>query len=276
MGDRDKNIVISISGGRSSGMMARHIQTSDKYKDYNKLFVFANTGMERSSTIQFLRDSIEYWGMDIYVVEGKYSSVLGEGVGYTITDFDNLSMDATPFEGAIMHKSKGAFYGLPNTSAPYCSDAMRSIPIKKFSDDVFGRGNYVMAIGYRREDMPKRISWKEIELDKKRVYPLLTDFENPIGLMDLNRWWNKQDFKLSIHSDLGNCEMCWKKSDRKIVDDIRYGTRFIEWFDKMEKKYENTMFRGRKSIHDFVKMSKLPTTALIEFDDTDDGCVCNF
>ncbi|WP_424655065.1 hypothetical protein [Capnocytophaga leadbetteri] len=51
-----KNLLITVSGGRSSARMARHIQTHKKYVDYNKVFVFCNTGMERPKTIIFLKD----------------------------------------------------------------------------------------------------------------------------------------------------------------------------------------------------------------------------
>lgn len=51
-----KNLLITVSGGRSSARMARHIQTHKKYADYNKVFIFCNTGMERPKTIIFLKD----------------------------------------------------------------------------------------------------------------------------------------------------------------------------------------------------------------------------
>lgn len=40
------NLLICVSGGRSSARMARKIQLSKKYRKYNKLYVFCNTGME--------------------------------------------------------------------------------------------------------------------------------------------------------------------------------------------------------------------------------------
>lgn len=33
-----------------------NIQTHSKYADYNKVFIFCNTGMERPETIAFLKD----------------------------------------------------------------------------------------------------------------------------------------------------------------------------------------------------------------------------
>lgn len=269
--------MVTISGGRSSAMAARIIQTEGKYKDYNKLYVFANTGQERPETIEFLKNIVKYWGIDLNIVEGVYSSELGVGVGYKLVDFETISMNSEPFDGAIMHKNKGVFDGVPNQEAPYCSETMKTIPCKKFADDIFGVNNYIKSIGFRKEDMPKRITWSEIREDKIRIFPLLTDFDIPIGNLELNKWWNKQPFKLGIHGDLGNCELCWKKSDKTLIKNIQFGTRSIEWWRKVEKQYGNTAFRGQKSIDDLVRMASLPYTHEIEFpNDEDDNCVCNF
>ena len=271
-----QNLLIAISGGRSSAMMSYHIHTSELYKDYNKVYCFANTGMERMETIEFLKNVEKYWGIEITKIEGVYSDIMGIGINYKIVDWDNLNMNAVPFEGAIMHRTKGNFNDLPNISAPYCSDVMKTQPVKKLADTIFGINNYQIALGFRAEDMPKRISWAEIKADKKRIFPLLTDFKTPITQNDLNRFFDSQLFKLGIHSDLGNCELCWKKSQKKLIESIKYGTRFIEWMNSMEIKYNSTMFINKLSINDLVKMANYPTTGKINFDDTDDNCVCTF
>lgn len=93
-----KNLLVTVSGGRSSAMMAYHIHTSPKYKDYEKAYVFANTGMERPETIDFL-NKIEFdWGIPLILIEGTYSNVMGVGVGYKIVDWDTLDMKAKVFE----------------------------------------------------------------------------------------------------------------------------------------------------------------------------------
>lgn len=272
----NKNIFVAISGGRSSAMMSYHIHTSELYKDYNKVYCFANTGMERPETIDFLKNVEKHWGIEIVKIEGVYSDKLGVGINYKIVDWESLNMSAQPFSDAIMHATKGEYNGLPNMKAPYCSSRMKTIPSQKFANDIFGKNNYVMALGFRAEDMPKRISWAEIKADKKRIFPLLTDFEKPITQFDLNIFFDNQNFKLGIHSDLGNCELCWKKSQKKLIESIKYGTRFIDWMSDIELKYEQTMFNNNLSIHDLVKMANYPTTGKINFDDTDDNCVCTF
>ena len=267
--------MVTISGGRSSAMMARHIQTNEKYADFKKVFVFCNTGMERPETIDFLKNIEKFWQIEITKIEGVYSNDLGTGVKYKIVDWDNLNMTADPFSKMIEHKNKGIFSGMPNKDAPYCSENLKTMPAKKLCDDIFGVNNYKIAIGFRKEDMPKRISFAEIKEDKKRIFPLLTDFITPVSQLDLNKFFNEQPFKLELHGKYGNCELCWKKSDENLIENILFGTRFIDWFKNEEKKINSVSFRGHKSIDDLVNMSKLPRTGKLNFDD-DFNCVCNF
>lgn len=273
MGD---NLMVTVSGGRSSAMMARHIQTSEKYKDYRKIYIFANTGQERPETIDFLKNIVKFWKIDLNIVEAVGCSEMGIGVNYKLVDFATLNMNSKPFEEVIKHKNKGIFSGLPNQESPYCSENLKTIPCKKFCDEIFGVNNYIKAIGYRLEDMPKRITFAEAKEDKARIYPLLTDFEMPIGNLDLNRWWNVQPFKLGLHGKYGNCELCWKKSIPNLVENLRFGTRSVEWWQRMESEYGNTAFRERKSIDDLVSMSQQPFTPEINFNDPADNCVCSF
>jgi hypothetical protein len=281
--DKSKNIMVAVSGGRSSAYMAYHIHTSPKYADCQKLYTFANTGQEHPKTIEFLKNIEKHWGIDLIKIEGMYSEVMGVGVKYKIVDYDNLDMDSAPFSGAIMHMNKGVFSGLPSKDAPYCSERLKTRPCEKLANDVFGVGNYVKAIGYRKEDMPKRITWSEVRADENRIFPLLTDFEHPVSLYDLDVFFRSQPFKLDIPKHLGNCVLCWKKSDDNLAKAIadESGKKFIEWWSTMEKTYGNVSFRGNKSIHNLVQLSiqlqSMPKQQLLEIqiDDEDNSCVCS-
>ncbi len=277
MNRKMNNLMICVSGGRSSARMARHIQTSKKYKNLNKVYIFCNTGMERPETIDFLKNMERNWGIELIKIEGVYSEIMGVGVNYKIVNWDNLSMNAAPFAGAIMQKNKGKFSGLPNEGAPYCSEMLKTLPAQKFCDDFFGKNNYLKSLGFRKEDMPKRISYAEIKHDKTRIFPLITDFQFPIGQNELNSWWTKQSFKLEIHNRYGNCELCWKKSIKNLIENIRYGSNHIEWYRRQEEIYGGTSFRNKLSIDDLVKMAKQPSTLQIPFNEfQDDKCVCSF
>lgn len=270
-----KNLMVTVSGSRSSAMMARHIQTSEKYKDFNKVYLFCNTGMERPETINFLKNIVKYWNIDLKLIEGVYSNDLGVGVSFKEVNFETLDMNAKRFSEMIEHKNKGVFSGMPNQDAPFCSENLKTTPAKKYCDTIFGVNNYKKAIGYRKEDMPKRITYAEVKQDIQRIFPLLTDFDVPISNLDLNKWWSEQPFKLELHGIYGNCELCWKKSDNNLIENILYGTRFIDWYKNEEAKYNSVSFRNHKSINDLIKLSKLPRNLKIDFEDNY-NCVCNF
>tara|TARA_R100000541_G_scaffold1073_7_gene5007 strand:- start:893 stop:1729 length:837 start_codon:yes stop_codon:yes gene_type:complete len=274
---KDKNIMAAISGGRSSVKMAWHLANDKKYKDFNITYVFCNTGQEKKQTIDFLKNMVKYWNINLIIIEGVYSLEIGVGVGYKIVNFDTMNMSSKPFEEMIAHKNKGVFSGLPNQDAPYCSENLKTLPAKKLCDDIYGVNNYYKAIGFRKEDMPKRISFAEIKEDKQRIFPLITDFKTPVTQLDLTYWWRKQPFKLELHGKFGNCELCWKKSEKTLLENIRFGVRSIEWTKKMEKQYNSLMFRNHKSITELVEMASKPYTMELSLTTEDDtSCVCSF
>lgn len=273
-------LVILVSGGRSSAMMARHIQTSPKYAAYEKIYVFCNTGQERPETIQFLKDIVFHWQIPLNIIEGVYSQVPGIGVKSKLVDFDTMDMTGRVYSEAIAHMNKLKNTGVPCAPIPYCSEYLKTRPGDHFSKVIFGTTKYLKAIGYRKEDMPKRITYAELKADKKRIAPLLTDFETPIGLFALSKYFSEQPFKLGLKSSLGNCELCWKKSERGLIEAIQFGTRFIDWHRDQENKYGNRFFRNNLSIDDLVLMAKNATdsgTQLEIFEDVSgDACVCSF
>ncbi|WP_036384895.1 hypothetical protein [Muricauda sp. MAR_2010_75] len=267
-----KKLVISVSGGRTSAFMARYIQTSSKYNDFEKLFVFANTGLERPETIQFLKDMVTYWGLPLYSIEGEYSTIMGVGVKHRIVDFKSLDMDGVVFKNSIVHVNKGKFNGLPSSANPYCSDRLKVRPIKHFAKSFFGSNDFINAVGYRFEDMPKRITISSLELNKKIIAPLLTDFNFPISNYHLDSFWRKEPFSLKIPSSLGNCRLCFKKSDLNLIRTIRNEeSKYLDFYYRLEKEYHDTFFRGKKSIIDLINDSKIEN---LKFSDLGESCFC--
>lgn len=278
-----KKLLVTVSGGRSSAMKARHIQTSPKYKDFEKLYVFCNTGMERPETIQFLKDIVHYWNIPLNIIQGVYGTEPGVGISHEVVDFDTMDMKAKVYSRAIEYMNKISWHGVPNQAIPYCSEYLKTRPSAHFAKSVFGTKDYIKSIGFRKEDMPKRISWAEIKLDKHRIFPLLTDFEKPIDQYDLNVYFDSQPFKLMIHSKLSNCRICWKRENKLNAEIIRMNFEgdqyFIDWHLKEERKYGNTFFRNNLSINDLVNMAQNPFTMNIDFEEYRDDefkCICNF
>lgn len=274
-------LLIAVSGGRSSAMMARHIQTHPKYAHYEKLFVFCNTGQEKPQTIQFLKDMVKFWNLPLVMLEGVYSIEEGVGVRHkVINDFDSLNMTCEPLKGAIMQVNKYEWAGVYNQAIPYCSEYVKTRVSHSYAREIFGTASYTKAIGYRKEDQPKRITMVELRNDLTRISPLLTDFPVQIGLRELTQYFNTQPFKLGISSKLDNCELCNKASTPNLIERIKYGVRqeTIDFHREMQTEYGNMFFREKLSIDDLIKMAEEDTQIRItdEHEPEEEGCICSF
>ena len=49
-----KLLVCTFSGGRTSAFMGLMLKENPKYKEFDKVFIFANTGKERPETLDFI------------------------------------------------------------------------------------------------------------------------------------------------------------------------------------------------------------------------------
>lgn len=267
-----KNLAVFVSGGRSSALTAYHINTHKKYKDFKKVFIFCNTGLEREETFDFLKNIEKFWKIKLILIEGVYSSDKGVGVDYKIVDFDTLDRQGNVFIECIAQVNKNKNIGVPNQAIPYCSDYLKVRPSHKFLKDYFHNEDYIKAIGFRAEDMPKRVTLKELEMNHFKIAPLLTDFITPINQKDLNTFFDTQPFKLEIHSRLTNCSLCYKKSDKNLIEVLQNDKSFVPVYKKLEEHYKNMFFRGNRSIDDFIKLAKTKQTNI--FDDVGEGCMC--
>lgn len=271
-----KNLVVSVSGGRSSGMMARHIQTSPKYQDFNKLYIFANTGKEREETLQFVNDMSYYWDMTIVWIEAVAPMVLGQGIEAMEVNYEKASRNGEPFSAVIEKMNLGVMEAaIPNQDMPYCSGRLKTIPINKYARQYFNKKGYISAIGMRAEDMPKRVTWAEIKQEKReKIYPLLEDFETPISQHQVIEFWKQQEFNLPFSSSIGNCDLCWKKSERKLIAVLKQEPERANWWMQQEQKYGYPFFRGYQFVDDLLKKAQ-SNTQLDLFSDNGESCFCS-
>lgn len=239
-----KNLLISFSGGETSAFMTKLIFTHPKYKDVNKVVVFANTGKEREETLQFVHDFATNEGIDVVWLEAVIYPEKGKGVGYRIVDFETADREGKVFESVI------AKYGLPSALARHCSSMMKSKPIKKFGVDFFGDKNYDTAIGIRADEENRLGSFH---------YPL---FELGVTKPMIQAYWDKQSYKLNLKSYEGNCDFCFLKTPRKRMTIASDNPNLTKWWSDMEAKYgkgEYGMYdaRNRLTVQDIVEMAEL-------------------
>ena len=244
-----KPLVISFSGGRTSAYMT--YQLLKKYSGLREIVVvFANTGKERKETLDFVNACDVYFNFNTVWLEAD-----GAG-GYKTVTYETASQTGEPFE-LIIQK-----YGIPNPSFPHCTRELKTRPITKFAKSLFSE--YDMAIGIRIDE-PKRLVPKN-----SIVYPLAHDFPSTKEIV--NSWWAAQPFNLQLRTYEGNCDLCWKKSKRKLLTLLVEQPHLADWWNAIEVKYGsfipagqiagrdavNTFYRQRESISDLIEESKFP------------------
>lgn len=238
-------ILISFSGGRTSAFMCKLILEHPTYKDYEKLFVFANTGKEREETLCFVDRCDKEFDLNLVWVEADIPPTKGDGTNYRIVDFESASRDGEPFETLIQK------FGLPSKYFRHCTRDLKEIPIHKYAKSIFGN-DYLTAIGIRADEKHRLGS------DPKKIYPLA---EIGIDEKIVRSFWERQTFDLGLKDYEGNCDLCFLKSNRKKLTLISENPNVVDWWNEMELKYGNekqSKFAADRgtTILDLVEMAK--------------------
>lgn len=260
---KEKYIVVSFSGGRTSAFMSQYIINSDKYEDYDKVFVFANTGKEHEKTLEFVNRCDKEYKMNLVWVENDEDN---EGnLSFKIVNYETASRNGEPFEKVIKRRN-----AIPSTEAPYCSEYLKQYPINKYLKSIgISKHNAKTALGIRYDER-NRVNWTTAK-EKNIFYPLVTDF--PVDSNFIRNYWDAQCFDLGLKDYEGNCDLCYKKSNRKLLTLILENKGIENWWQEMENKYskdgELRMYRGGKTVEDLVEMSKHPFSKSIDVHELD-------
>ena len=122
----NKLLVCTFSGCRTSAFMGQFLNTYDKYKDYDKVFLFANTGKEKEETLKFIDQCDKQWNLNVVWLEAKINKEKGKGTEYKIVDFKPASRNGEPFEEMLK------VYPMPNPFVSNCTRELKQTPISKY------------------------------------------------------------------------------------------------------------------------------------------------
>ena len=250
-----ENILISFSGGETSGFMLQHILK--KYPSHNFEIVFANTGEENEETLEFIKRCEEHFNVKVTWLEY-------ERLSFKQVDFNTAyrSHDETeiknkwqnhPFRKYISH------FGIPNIENMTCTRDLKEYIINR----------YLSSIGWTDSNHTKAIGIRIDEIDRlgKYWYPVaLINVTKPM----INSFWSKMPFRLELKGYEGNCKVCWKKSIRKLVTIMRQNPEWFAFCKQMEVEYEMYVkpsmthriippcrfFRQNKTVDDILELSK--------------------
>lgn len=251
------NLVVSVSGGRTSMYMAIWIYANWSHL-YNIIFVFANTGAEHEATLEFIENTSLFFDLPIVWVEAKVRPGR-KGTSFTVVNFETASRNYEPFN-AVVEK-----YGVANKSYRHCNRELKLAPIHSYACHIFGGRpfkNYETAIGIRVDEIDRMDSKAE---KQKFIYPLIQNV--PTYKSEILSWWKNQIVDLNLPEHYGNCKVCFKKSDRKLAT---ISIEHPEWFDQMVHYEKNKsmikvdpllgeprkIFRSHKTVSDIFAIAK--------------------
>jgi len=253
-----QNLIISFSGGKTSGYMTKLILDNWKHL-YNIIVIFANTGQEHEETLKFVNNCDKYFNFNTIWVEAVINDK-NKGTTFKIVDFKTASRKGEPFEAMIKK------YGIPNICYPHCTRELKLAPINSYIK-FLNWTHYKIAIGIRIDE-DRRIS-KKAKINNI-IYPLITTWESDIE--DINIFWEDQIFTLNIEQYQGNCIWCWKKTDSKHFKLIKENNKIYNFPARMELMYglngngndlkdlgPRTFFRNYRSTIDMRKEAGLVT-----------------
>jgi len=262
-----QRLLISFSGGRTSGMMTHML------KDHpaEKLFIFANTGQEDERTLEFVRRCGEEWGIPIVWVEAEINPEKGAGTRHRVVTFETATRTPALFERGIEK------YGISNKNYPWCTRELKLYPMNSYIKSIgWEPGSYRTAIGIRADEID-RINPNFME--HGLYYPLC---DAKIKKTDVFAFWDKQPFDLTVPEHRGNCVWCWKKSLRKHLTLAKETPQIFKFPMQMEQKHGLTgpgegrrvFFRNQQTAREIIELSREPFETFIDarYLDQNAGC----
>lgn len=218
----DGPVQICFSGGRTSGCMLHGIlEAAGGALPPDWRVVFANTGLEFPSTLEFVHRCAMEWGVAIDWIEWQVDG------GFRVVNHNSAARDGEPFSELIEHKG-----AIPNGRRRFCTDHLKITASNKFLDSL-GWGKRTRALGFRTDEMHRAIPVR----GRKYVnwYPLI---DLGISIREVDAFWRAQPFDLDLPTHngktwLGNCDGCFLKSEANRAAFVRlYPERAQWWIDK--------------------------------------------
>tara|TARA_R110000851_G_scaffold312524_1_gene473095 strand:- start:131 stop:946 length:816 start_codon:yes stop_codon:yes gene_type:complete len=220
-------------------MMALKIK--EWYPYHNVVYVMANTSKEHKESLVFMNKCDDYFELNMNWIEAVFNPIKGKGVDFRIVKYKDLKIKGEIFEDGIKK------LGIASKINAWCNRDMKQVPVKKFADSIFGLNNYSIAVGMRADEID-RVG--KAYRTNNTFYPLL---DNGITTKERNKFWDKQPIKIGIPAYKGNCDLCYKKSNRKIMTVLKEDPFSSEWWNDMIKKYSKISIEGKPSYNAYAE-----------------------
>ncbi len=265
--------VISFSGGRTSSYMLKKIVDAygGRLPD-SVAVVFANTGMERQETLDFVDICGRAWGVEIHWIEYLWDAPHRTRV----VDFATASRNGEPFAALIDRKGF-----VPNVTLKFCSSFLKRDRIDSFARHHLGLKRWHSVIGLRADEQRRVLRMRARNCGSRTgahaVLPLAA-----AGVLeaDVVEWWKEQPFDLGIPSYAGNCTLCPVKARGKLIRLIRENPALADWWIDQEARVADRTGPDGRACEDMKRFrlgetyAELKAAALAERDLFDEAPAC--
>jgi len=222
----DGNVLISFSGGRTSGFMLHQILDANGGLPDRAKVTFANTGREMPETLDFVQECSDRWNVPITWLE--YAKHDGK-VGFNVVNHNQASRDGEPFKLSLMSPKI-----LPNVHRRFCTQELKVKTIKRYLVSI-GWTQWTQCIGIRADE--RRRVKSSTEKRWENWYPLYDAGATKQTVMD---FWGKQSFDLRLFGNKGstpkgNCDGCFLKSEATLAMMWREHPDRMQWWVDIEE-----------------------------------------
>ena len=280
-----RTYTINFSGGRSSAYLLHSLlEGHDGQLPPHAVVVFANTGRERPATLDFVRSTQEALALDVHWLEYDYdaaaSGVPGDWKNIARrVDYHSASRRGQPFEALIRSRAY-----LPNATQRLCTAELKVETIRRWCTRELGiKSTTLVNVLGVRYDEPRR--WRRI-LARDGCKLLLPLTYARIIKLQVDTFWAARGDDLAIDSRLGNCDLCFLKETRILLNSIRQEPALADWWISQEDWVYNhrnqangrtaAQFSKRRSYRDLkARACGLPADIAESDDEPAADCFCD-
>ena len=197
--------------------------------------LFANTGKERPETLNFVHECETRWEIPVVWIEATFRSynldieTMQNSVGFRVVNYETASRKGEPYSAMNRWVNCGH---VPNRASPFCTKYLKTIPMRLYML-AQGHEDYEEFWGIRFDEPERARNAKakgiELPLVDMRVFE-----------QDVFRFWSAQPFDLNLKTYEGNCDLCIKKSEKKILTILAENPGIEEGWEAEEKATAST------------------------------------
>ena len=259
----DEPVMLSFSGGRSSGYLLNNTLEVNGGQPDNLHIVFANTGKEMPQTLDFVRDCAINLNCKITWLEYRFDFEKRKTY-FVVVNYETASRKGEPFAQLIAAKKM-----LPNVAKRFCTEQLKIKTMQRYMRSI-GHRDYMNIIGLRYDE-PSRIAKMRAKNNDQRLRQSFA----PLNIAKVSKsvvgdFWRSMSFDLALDNQngttpLGNCDMCFLKGKKKLSSIGRDHPTLPHWLIEQEKSILKTLpENGKPENASFIKY--LPYNRLLSMD----------